>query len=96
MGEIDRDLFTAEDAERRKYRAGKPYRPSNGTEGEMFMERYCYHCRKDEHETGGDSCEILCNAFVFDLADPEYPPEWQYTDRGQPTCTAFEAREEPC
>jgi hypothetical protein len=95
MGEANRDLLVPEEAERRKDLAGGPYRPANGTEGQLFMERYCYQCRKDDGgRPDGDSCEILCNALAFDPDDPEYPAEWQYTDRGQPTCTAFEAREE--
>lgn len=28
-------------------RAGEKYRPANGTEGEIFMETYCYRCAND-------------------------------------------------
>lgn len=34
---------------------------SNGTEGELFKERYCYGCQnlKEDEEFGGDYCPIL-------------------------------------
>lgn len=68
------------------------YRPSNGTEGEMFMSRWCARCAKDNlnPDTGEGGCEIIANAFAFDIADAEYPREWRYVD-GEPVCAAFEA-----
>lgn len=67
--------------------AGKPYRPSNGTEGEMFQERYCYRCVHDANEDS--PCEILTAAMVFGLEDAGYPREWLYDANGRPSCTAF-------
>ena len=60
----------------------KPYRPSNGTEGDAFESRWCARCVRDDYEAG-DYCEILGNA----LAGMQ-PPEWVYR-AGIPTCTAF-------
>lgn len=68
----------------------KPYRPANGTEGELFHEAFCYKCEHDRHE----SCEILAKTFVYSISDPEYPPEWVEDDVpfdvwSNPRCTAF-------
>ena len=72
----------------------KPYRPPNETESEMFMERFCYRCKRDEQfkETqdgwvGG--CMIIAATMAYDLDDSDYPPEW-ITDDAGPRCTAFE------
>lgn len=63
----------------------RPYRPSNGTEGEMFMSAWCERCVKDVRH----KCPILACTMAFDLSDPEYPKEW--IERGGiPTCTAFQ------
>lgn len=67
--------------------AGEPYRPSNGTEGEMFCEQHCYSCRYDQDED--DPCDILTRSFAFSLEDADYPMEWVYDREGRPTCTAF-------
>ena len=65
----------------------KPYRPSNGTEGDIFVRQWCEHCNcMAPHD---DGCPILNAAMVFKLGDQQYPPEWIY--RGTvPTCTAFQ------
>ena len=64
--------------------AGKPYRPSNGTEGDVFMEMFCYRCKHY------DDCEIIVKTMAFEKDDPEYPKEWKFDAEGCPTCTAFE------
>jgi len=63
------------------------YRPSNGTEGEFFMEQFCYRCTKYEWDKG---CDIQLRTMFFDVEDDEYPQEWQYDETGKPTCTDFE------
>lgn len=67
----------------------RPYRPSNGTEGEIFMGKWCASCALDcygkgylENE-GEPNCEILADA----LAGGN-PREWISDARG-PRCTAF-------
>ena len=69
-----------------KLTPGKPYRPSNGTEGDEFQSRWCEDCTKD---TDSD-CEILLRAMIHDRDEPEYPKEWRIGATGQPECTAFQ------
>jgi hypothetical protein len=68
------------------------YRPSNGTEGDCFIESWCDRCKRDEaYRSGeGDSCPIVANTLALPIDDPEYPAEWTYAANGQPICTAFE------
>lgn len=66
------------------------YRPSNGTEGECFTEKYCMNCINcDPDPCGKKQCGILCDALVYDVNEPEYPKEWVYDEKGQPKCTAW-------
>lgn len=82
-------LFTDEDAkEFFSKKELRPYQPSNGTEGEMFMERWCHRCMKDENQ----DCDIIARTFVYDVKDPDYPKEWRWNGKGQPECTAFEEK----
>ena len=72
----------------------KKYRPSNGTEGEMFMAEFCHRCVRDaafrNDEKGAKGCEIIVKAMCFDVDDPQYPEEWTYDWNGEPTCTGFQ------
>ena len=65
---------------------GSPYTPSNGTDGEIFMERFCFHCKHDEffRDEGGESCEIILRSLC-----EEPTPEWIIDEDGLPTCTKF-------
>lgn len=69
------------------------YRPSNGTEGEMFYADWCGKCQGDaahrEDPESNTGCDILLRSYAFDAHDPEYPEEWTYDDNGSPCCTAF-------
>lgn len=72
--------------------AGESFRPSNGTEGMIFMEHFCEQCIHENYnpETDcGKKCEILTATMVFDQRDKEYPKEWQYDSEGWPVCTAW-------
>ena len=71
--------------------AGKPYRPSNGAEGDMFMDRFCYQCVHDEEyqQTMENGCETLADTIVFNADDEGYPKEWVRDDKGYPICTKF-------
>lgn len=78
--------------------AGKKYRPSNGTEGEIFFDAWCRQCQRDKSMREGvdidecddtERCDIIANTFAYDVEDAEYPVEWQYGKDGQPCCTAF-------
>lgn len=65
----------------------KKYRPSNGTEGEYFMDKYCGHCI---HDNGDNKvCDIMMRSMCFDIEEKEYPEEWTYDENDKPTCTAW-------
>lgn len=79
----------------RLHKIVRPYRPSNGTEGEAFIESHCERCIKDAAvNRGGDDpdwdhgCQILARTLATDIADANYPKEWIETDDG-PMCTAY-------
>lgn len=63
------------------------YRPSNGTEGEMFMQRWCGRC------AAFDDCPIWIDTMTYDTDDPEYPAEWIYQGKN-PVCTAYQVAAE--
>ena len=73
--------------------AGKPFRPSNGTEGMIFTEHFCENCmfEKFMHSQNDDdaTCEIFTATMVFDVNDKEYPKEWVYDEEGWPVCTKW-------
>jgi len=69
--------------------ANKPYRPANGTEGDIFKKRFCDKCIHENCDEGV-YCEILTDAECFQVNDFEYPKEWVHDENGCPTCTKFE------
>jgi len=90
--------------------AGKPYRPSNGSEGEMFQAQWCYRCERDRAyqdwmagkiKTHGNAfeepegCKILSASMLYEVDDEDYPPEWVHDDEGFPMCAAFIAAGKP-
>jgi len=85
--------------------AGEKWRPSNGTEGDVFFSAWCSKCERDnvffngrefDDATDGDLvCEIIGLTFAHDVKDAEYPSEWQYDKDGQPCCTAFVEKGKP-
>lgn len=67
----------------------KPYRPSNGTEGDGFMASHCFQCLHDNPDPDQNpKCDILTASMCYGLNDPEYPKQWVYKD-GKPTCLSF-------
>ncbi|WP_337996189.1 hypothetical protein [Oleispirillum naphthae] len=90
----DRNLYANEDAALFKSRAGHPYRPTSGTEGDGFYYNWCADCRRDEafrkDPDSGFGCCILSAALAFNIGAAEYPKEWVYDEEGQPKCTAHE------
>jgi len=90
----DRRIFPDGLAEDLKAEAGKPYRPSNGIEGEIFQALWCAECRHNR-TPDGNGCLIELAAWAYDLGEEGYPSEWQYGADGQPRCTAFEDRYQP-
>jgi hypothetical protein len=72
----------------------KPYRPSNGTEGDYFQNDWCEKCARDQafrnNPDSGDGCPIVAATLIFDIHESEYPKEWIEDDDGSnPRCTAF-------
>ena len=79
-------IYDHEFATAMKHRAGNKWRPSNGTEGEIFIDSWCGECKRDKNQ----NCPILAATFAHAVTDEAYPKEWQYGDDGQPKCAAFE------
>lgn len=67
----------------------RPYRPSNGTEGDIFMAEWCERCALGCFDDPDRSCMINLRALAHGIDEPEYPAEWNYTNGGVPQCTAF-------
>ena len=74
------------------------YRPANGTEGMIFMERWCDRCSK------ASGCEIPSRTMIYSVMhvrrrlvvvalarDDEYPSEW-VGPWNNAKCTAFESK----
>lgn len=70
----------------------KKYRPSNGTEGMCFIEKWCDNCIHEKYNhTMNDNdkkCDILSRSMIYDLKDKEYPNEWVQDENGA-RCTAW-------
>lgn len=67
--------------------AGQPYRPSNGTEGDLFETHWCGKCRLSRLD---DGCDIRTAAHIFGIRDPDYPKAWRYDSQGVPICKSFQ------
>jgi hypothetical protein len=82
--------------------AWEPYRPSNGTEGQFFMEEWCLRCARDaafRNDKPEHGCRILARTLLYDIDDPNYPKEWVRRSNdnewpGSARCTAFVSQEE--
>ena len=73
---------------------GKRYMPSNGTEGEAFLESWCGGCARDRSMRDGvdldecdddEKCEIIAASFRDEAV------EWRELDGGECVCLAFVA-----
>lgn len=72
--------------------AFKLYRPSNGTEGDMFVEMHCQHCKHFMPDPAdGPTCNIYLRTMIHEKDEPNYPKEWIHDCEGEPICTKFEA-----
>lgn len=69
------------------------YRPSNGSEGMWFDDRWCSRCIRDqewrETDKDGLGCPILTATFIYNVDEPEYPKEWVIDDECGARCIAF-------
>lgn len=86
-----REVCLAEE-EKEQAMDARSYRPSNGTEGMLFTDRFCDRCTKDDGEEL--LCPILTATLIHAPGEEDYPPEWIEGDAG-PRCTAFEERTTP-
>ena len=93
---MNQAIYPADFATMLVKRAGEKYRPSNGTEGQLFLDAFCRRCQRDAAmRTGVGSpsdeqrCEIIGLTMIHDTDEPEYPTAWQYGKDGQPCCTQF-------
>ena len=71
----------------------RSYRPSNGTEGDIFMAAWCEHCSLNANKLD-EPCPIVGDVMAFSIDDPDYPNEWCYQDE-QPVCTGFCSGDNP-
>lgn len=97
---MNQAIYPASLAVMHVHRAGEKYRPSNGTEGQLFLDVFCRRCQRDgasnvEGCDEGQRCEIVGLTMLHDVSEPEYPSAWQYTRDGQPCCTQFVPAGEP-
>ena len=73
------------------------YRPSNGSDGELFEEDWCAKCIHDAafraDYNSADGCPILGMATAVDIDDPRYPKELVEDENG-PRCKSFEPIED--
>jgi len=72
-----------------------PYMPSNGTEGSIFLERFCSRCERDKVVNGSATLEeadkdpsVWCDILSRSYIDSEIP-EWRLDHNNSPFCTAF-------
>ncbi len=70
----------------------EPYRPSNATEGDIFMARWCFQCVKCEPDDK-DPCPILGDTLALNLSDKGYPVAWITDEESGPRCTAFQSED---
>lgn len=83
----------------------KSYCPSNATEGDAFMSKWCGECKHlncSSWESAVDylchdkePCPILGASFNHRPGQKGYPREWTFNDAGVPVCTAFVHKESP-
>lgn len=66
--------------------AGKPFMPSNGTDGMVFTEAFCDNCLNQHPDP--DNPKQCFEILMKSLCD-EQPPEWIFSNEGYPICTAW-------
>lgn len=69
-----------------------PYRPSNGTEGDIFYCHWCARCKVDQPSEGIEGmCDILTDVYAYGINDDGYPVQWRQDGPSGPRCTEFDA-----
>lgn len=85
-------MFSPDLAKLHVEHAGQRYEPSNGTEGDFFMDKWCRTCQRDRAMREGldiDDCDDneLCPIVAASYRGEA--EEWVYGKDGQPMCTAY-------
>ena len=73
--------------------AGKPFRPSNGTAGMIWMAVFCDRCAREC--VAGNYCRIQGRALGYGIEDKGFPEEWTYDPYGWGICTSWKSRGGP-
>ena len=69
------------------------YCPSNGTEGMIFLDKFCDRCQRQPEDPDDGGCEILMRTMIYNVDDDKFPSEWHYDFDEKPTCSKFMERE---
>ena len=71
--------------------AGQLFRPSNGTEGMIWMEEFCYCCIHEKwshtQDNNDQKCDIMSRSILYEKKEEGYPTEWVFDPEGWPVCT---------
>lgn len=70
----------------------RKYRPSNGSEGEWFMSKFCERCVKDSEAR---PCRIIGLTMSLDISHKDYPRAWVEDAETGPRCTEFSDHKAP-
>ena len=74
------------------------YRPSSGSEGCWFYEKWCANCARDKSMNGTkefdlcepeEVCTIISQTLAYSVDEPEYPKAWRDDKNGNPVCAEF-------
>ena len=71
---------------------GEQWTPSNGTEGDEFIEHWCRRCSRDKamrEATDIDECEDFERCDIIAAAYRGQAVEWRELPSGETICTAF-------
>lgn len=71
----DMGLNIPEDCAKAYFLKAEPYYPSNGTEGEGFMEIFCASCKKDTGYRKADG-KTLCGIIAYAMGQGKAPKQW--------------------
>lgn len=67
---------------------GKNWRPSNGTEGEVFIDDFCAHCIHEKFWHTQDHADRQCEILNKSLLTEDVIEEWVYDEDSLPKCTS--------
>ncbi|MTI10508.1 hypothetical protein [Curvivirga aplysinae] len=71
--------------------AGETWRPSNGTEGDIFISNVCRDCIHNQDKS--NPCEIIMDTMCFSIDHPDYPKAWVIGECGFPQCNNREVED---